>query len=76
MAVGITPDTSNENPYLTVQEYKDAPTSIDYNNLVVGGNQAAQDAEPRKCNPTSILIYERVLSIKTSWLTSTQKHSA
>lgn len=45
MAVGITPDTSNENPYLTVQEYKDAPTSIDYNNLVVGGNQAAQDAE-------------------------------
>ena len=45
MAVGITPDTSNENPYLTVQEYKEAPTSIDYNNLVVGGNQAAQDAE-------------------------------
>jgi hypothetical protein len=45
MAVGITPDTSQENPYLTVQEYKDAPTSIDYNNLVVGGNQAAQDAE-------------------------------
>jgi hypothetical protein len=36
---------SRENPYLTVQEYKDAPTSIDYNNLVVGGNQAAQDAE-------------------------------
>lgn len=45
MAVGITPDTSNENPYLTVQEYKDAPTAIDYNNLVVGGNQSAQDAE-------------------------------
>jgi hypothetical protein len=45
MAVGITPDTLQENPYLTVQEYKDAPTSIDYNNLVVGGNQAAQDAE-------------------------------
>ena len=45
MAVGITPDTTRENPYLTVQEYKDAPTSIDYNNLVVGGNQAAQDAE-------------------------------
>jgi hypothetical protein len=45
MAVGITPDTSRENPYLTVQEFKDAPTSIDYNNLVVGGNQAAQDAE-------------------------------
>lgn len=45
VAVGITPDTTQENPYLTVQEYKDAPTSIDYNNLVVGGNQAAQDAE-------------------------------
>lgn len=45
MAVGITPDTLQESPYLTVQEYKDAPTSIDYNNLVVGGNQAAQDAE-------------------------------
>lgn len=45
MTVGITPVTSEENPYLTVQEYKDAPTSIDYNNLVVGGNQAAQDAE-------------------------------
>lgn len=45
MAVGITPDTFKENSYLTVQEYKDAPTSIDYNNLVVGGNQSAQDAE-------------------------------
>jgi hypothetical protein len=45
MAVGITPDTMQEYSYLTVQEYKDAPTSIDYNNLVVGGNQAAQDAE-------------------------------
>lgn len=45
MAVGITPDTTNENPYLTVAEYKNAPTSIDYNNLVVGGNQEAQDSE-------------------------------
>jgi hypothetical protein len=45
MAVGITTDTTQENSYLTVQEYKDAPTSIDYNNLVVGGNQNAQDAE-------------------------------
>jgi hypothetical protein len=36
MAVGITPDTIQEYSYLTVQEYKDAPTSIDYNNLVVG----------------------------------------
>lgn len=45
MAVGITPDTTNENPYLTVAEYKNAPTSIDWNNLVVGGNQQAQDSE-------------------------------
>jgi hypothetical protein len=30
---------------LTVQEYKNAPTSIDYDNLVVGGNATAQDAE-------------------------------
>jgi hypothetical protein len=45
MAVGITPDTLNETSYLTVSEYKNAPTSIDYNNLVIGGNQNAQDAE-------------------------------
>lgn len=45
MTVGITPDTTNELPYLTVDEYKNAPTSIDYNNLVVGGNQTAQDTE-------------------------------
>ena len=30
---------------MTVQEYKNAPTSIDYDNLVVGGNATAQDAE-------------------------------
>lgn len=45
MAVGITPDTSDEDAYLSVAEFKNAPTSLDINNLVSGGNQAAQDAE-------------------------------
>lgn len=45
MAVGITPDTTDESAYITVAEYKNAPTSIDYDNLVVGGNAGAQDAE-------------------------------
>ena len=46
MATGITSLTGfSENPYLTVAEYKNAPTSIDIDNLVVGGNAQAQDAE-------------------------------
>ena len=45
MPVGITPDTQDESAYLTIAEYKNAPTSIDYDNLVVGGNANAQDAE-------------------------------
>jgi len=45
MATGVTPLTFNEYPYITVAEYKNAPTSIDYDNLVVGGNANAQDAE-------------------------------
>lgn len=49
MATGITVDTWFENPYLTVAEYKDAPTSVDFDNLVVGGNAQAQDAELARC---------------------------
>ena len=32
-------------PYLTLSEFKNAPTALDYGNIVAGGNQAAQDAE-------------------------------
>lgn len=45
MAVGITHDTFSESPYITITEYKNAPTSIDFDNLVVGGNANAQNAE-------------------------------
>lgn len=45
MPTGTTYDTFLENAYITVPEYKNAPTSIDYDNLVVGGNANAQDAE-------------------------------
>lgn len=46
MATGVTTQHAfNENPYITIAEYKNAPTSIDYDNLVVGGNAQAQDAE-------------------------------
>jgi hypothetical protein len=46
MTTGVTTLTGfDENPYITVAEFKNAPTSIDYNNLVVNGNQQAQDAE-------------------------------
>jgi hypothetical protein len=43
--VGISHDTHTEQPYITVAEYKAAPTAVDIDNLVVGGNLAAQDAE-------------------------------
>jgi hypothetical protein len=58
MAVGVTSlDQFNEQPYITVAEYKSAPTAIDYDNLVVGGNASAQDAE-----------LERVILRATSYL--------
>ena len=46
-----TPAVTNNTPYyqddeyLSLAEYKNAPTAIDYDNLVVGGTQAQQDAE-------------------------------
>lgn len=46
MAIGIsTQHPFYENPYVTIAEYKNAPTAVDIDNLVVGGNAAAQDAE-------------------------------
>ncbi len=45
MTTGITSLTFTEKPYLTTAEYKAAPTAQQTNNLVVGGNEAAQDAE-------------------------------
>jgi hypothetical protein len=46
MANAITGTTHQfSTPYLTLTEYKNAPTAIDVDNLVVGGNAAAQDAE-------------------------------
>ena len=46
MTTGVTALTGFfENPYLTIAEFKNAPTSIDFDNLVVGGNSGAQDAE-------------------------------
>lgn len=46
MATAISPIKRQvSKPYLTLQEFKNAPTALDYGNLVVGGNQAAQDAE-------------------------------
>ena len=46
MANAITPIKRQVSaPYLTLAEFKNAPTALDYGNLVVGGNQQAQDAE-------------------------------
>lgn len=46
MANAVTNITSQFTaPYLTVAEFKNAPTSIDLNALVIGGNTNSQDAE-------------------------------
>jgi len=46
MANAISPITRQfSRPYLSLAEFKNAPTALDYGNLVAGGNQAAQDAE-------------------------------
>ena len=46
MTSAVSPITQFQSgAYLTIAEYKNAPTAIDYNNLVVGGTSAQQDAE-------------------------------
>jgi hypothetical protein len=46
MTSAVSPITQFQSgSYLTIAEYKNAPTAIDYNNLVVGGTSAQQDAE-------------------------------
>jgi len=46
MATGITTQHPfSEKSYITTTEYLNAPTSVDINNLVIGGNAAAQTAE-------------------------------
>lgn len=46
--IGLSPQTPfSEYPYVTTQEYRNSPSALDYDNLVVGGNADAQDAELR-----------------------------
>jgi hypothetical protein len=46
MVSAVSPITQFQSgSYLTIAEYKNAPTAIDYNNLVIGGTSAQQDAE-------------------------------
>jgi len=58
MATGVSSITHQfSTPYLTLAEFKNAPTGIDIDNLVVGGNAAAQDAE-----------LSNVISRASSWI--------
>jgi hypothetical protein len=46
MANGISPIRRQvSSPYLSLSEFKNAPTALDYGNIVAGQNQSAQDAE-------------------------------
>ena len=46
MANGISPIRRQvSSPYLSLAEFKNAPTALDYGNIVAGQNQSAQDAE-------------------------------
>lgn len=46
--IGLSPRTPfSEYAYITTQEYRNSPNSLDIDNLVVGGNANAQDAELR-----------------------------
>lgn len=46
--IGVSPQTPfSEYAYVTTQEYRNSPSALDIDNLVVGGNEQAQDAELR-----------------------------
>lgn len=47
MTVGLStmPQYARVRPYLTIQEWKDAPTGVDPTNLIIGSTQTGQDAQ-------------------------------